>query len=95
LNCANHILGFGNIRDLQNIVERSVILNSGDVFWIEKAWLASPEPPRQVVPSLALAECKRKVAGPEGLAARLGIPRSTLDSIKQLKITKHKFISAL
>jgi hypothetical protein len=41
-----------------------------------------------------LAECKRKVAGLEGLAAKLGIPRSTLDSIKQLKITKHKFISA-
>ena len=37
----------GNIRELQNIVERSVILTSGDTFWIEKAWLASPEPARQ------------------------------------------------
>jgi PAS domain S-box-containing protein len=99
----------GNIRELQNIVERSVILCSGDTFWIEKAWLASPEPDRQDLPSpladtlqnqereiieTALAECKGKVAGPNGAAAKLGIPRSTLDSkIKQLKIKKHKFIS--
>jgi formate hydrogenlyase transcriptional activator len=42
----------------------------------------------------ALAECKGKVAGPKGAAAKLGIPRSTLDSkINQLKIKKHKFIS--
>jgi formate hydrogenlyase transcriptional activator len=42
----------------------------------------------------ALAECKGKVAGPEGAAARLGIPRSTLDTkIKQLGIKKHRFIS--
>jgi PAS domain S-box-containing protein len=99
----------GNIRELQNIVERSVILTSGDTFGIEKAWLASPEPARQELPSplpdalqsqerqiieTALAECKGRVAGPKGAAAKLGIPRSTLDSkIKQLKIKKHKFIS--
>ena len=97
----------GNIRELQNIVERSVILSSGDTFWIEKAWLAGPS--RQELPNplpdtlqnqeremieTALAECNGKVAGPEGAAAKLGIPRSTLDSkIKQLKIRKHKFIS--
>jgi formate hydrogenlyase transcriptional activator len=99
----------GNIRELQNIVERSVILCSGDIFWIEKAWLVSPEPARQGLPSplpdtlqnqeremieTALAECNGKVAGPEGAAEKLGIPRSTLDSkIKQLNIKKHKFIS--
>jgi len=99
----------GNIRELQNIVERSVILTSGATFRIEKAWLASPEPVRQEllgplpdtlqnqereIIETALAECKGKVAGPEGAAAKLGIPRSTLDSkIKQLKIKKHKFIS--
>jgi len=99
----------GNIRELQNIVERSVILTSGATLRIEKAWLASPEPVRQEllgplpdtlqnqereIIETALAECKGKVAGPEGAAAKLGIPRSTLDSkIKQLKIKKHKFIS--
>jgi formate hydrogenlyase transcriptional activator len=42
----------------------------------------------------ALAACKGKIAGPEGAAEKLGIPRSTLDSkIKQLKIKKHKFVS--
>jgi PAS domain S-box-containing protein len=97
----------GNIRELQNIVERSVILTGGDTFSIEKAWLACPEPARQELPSplpdtlqnqereiieAALAECKGRVAGPKGAAAKLGIPRSTLDSkIKQLKIKKHKF----
>jgi PAS domain S-box-containing protein len=35
----------GNIRELQNIVERSVILCGGDTFWIEKAWLARVHPP--------------------------------------------------
>jgi DNA-binding NtrC family response regulator len=99
----------GNIRELQNIVERSVILSSGDTFWIEKAWLATQEPVRQELPGplpdalqnqereiieTALAESRGKVAGPEGAAAKLGIPRSTLDSkIKQLKIKKYKFIS--
>jgi transcriptional regulator with GAF, ATPase, and Fis domain len=99
----------GNIRELQNIVERSVILSSGDPFWIDEAWLASPEPPwlelssalpdtlqnqeREMIEA-ALAECKGRVAGPRGAAAKLGIPRSTLDSkINLLKIRKHKFIS--
>jgi formate hydrogenlyase transcriptional activator len=99
----------GNIRELQNIIERSVILASGDTFSIEKAWLAGPEQARHELPDslpdtlqnqeremieTALAECKGKVAGPEGAAEKLGIPRSTLDSkIRQLKIKKHKFIS--
>ena len=99
----------GNIRELQNIVERSVILSRGDTFSIEKAWLAGPEPAGRELPGplpdalqnqeremieTALAECGGRVAGPEGAAAKLGIPRSTLDSkIKQLKIKKQKFIS--
>jgi formate hydrogenlyase transcriptional activator len=42
----------------------------------------------------ALAESNGRVAGPEGAAIRLGVPRSTLDrKILQLNIDKHRFIS--
>jgi transcriptional regulator with PAS, ATPase and Fis domain len=99
----------GNIRELQNIVERSVILCSADSFRIEKAWLESSQPPAQELLGplpetllnqekqmieAALTESKGKVAGPEGAAAKLGVPRSTLDSkIKQHKIPKSRFVS--
>ena len=95
----------GNIRELQNIVERSVILCSGDTFWIDKAWLSIQNPRRadssgplaqtlqnyeKELIEAALAESNGKVAGPNGAAAKLGIPRSTLDlKIKQLNIKKH------
>ena len=36
----------GNIRELQNIVERSVILCTGDTLWIDEAWLSSQDAPR-------------------------------------------------
>jgi PAS domain S-box-containing protein len=95
----------GNIRELQNIVERSVILCTGDTFWIDEAWLSSQNAPRpessgpftqnvqnyeKELIEAALAESNGKVAGPNGAAAKLGIPRSTLDfKIKQLNIKKH------
>jgi formate hydrogenlyase transcriptional activator len=95
----------GNIRELQNIVERSVILCTGDTFWIDEAWLSSHNAPRRASSHLltenlhnyekelievALAESNGIVAGPKGAAAKLGIPRSTLDlKIKQLNIRKH------
>ena len=100
----------GNIRELQNIVERSVILCSGDTLWVDPAWLSSQVPHQPKLPGpltetlletrekemieAALAESKGKVAGPDGAAAKLGIPRSTLDGkIKQLNIKKYKFVS--
>ncbi len=95
----------GNIRELQNIVERSVILCTGDTFWIDEAWLSSQNAPRRKssgaltqtlqnyekeLIETALAESKGKVAGPNGAAVKLGIPRSTLDlKTKQLKIKKN------
>ena len=95
----------GNIRELQNIIERSVILCTGDIFWIDEAWLSSQKAPRPESPGPlkqnlqnyekdliegALAKSSGKVAGPSGAAAKLGIPRSTLDlKIKQLNIKKH------
>ncbi len=95
----------GNIRELQNIIERSVILCTGDTFWIDEAWLSSQDAPRlessgpltqtlqnyekQLIEA-ALAESNGKVAGANGAAAKLGIPRSSLDAkIKQLNIKKH------
>jgi len=95
----------GNIREMQNIVERSVILCSGNTFWIDEAWLSSQDAPRpkssgpltqnlqsyeKELIEAALAESNGKVAGPNGAAAKLGIPRSTLDlKIKQLNIKKN------
>jgi len=94
----------GNIREVQNIVERSVILCTGDTFWIDEAWLSSQEAPHlessgpltktlenyeKELIETALAESNGKVAGPNGAATKLGIPRSTLDAkIKQLNIKK-------
>jgi DNA-binding NtrC family response regulator len=101
----------GNIRELQNIVERSVILCETDTLSLDESWLTNIEsgngPPKPSGPlreSLlereiriiedALAACKGKIAGPNGAAARLGIPPSTLDSkIKQFKIKRRQFTS--
>jgi formate hydrogenlyase transcriptional activator len=97
----------GNIRELQNIVERSVILCSGETFSIDEGWLSSQAPllpdgssplpdalqdQEKEMIEAALAKSKGRVAGPHGAAAKLGIPASTLESkIKQLKIQKNRF----
>jgi DNA-binding NtrC family response regulator len=100
----------GNIRERQNIVERSVILCSSDTFSIDEAWLSSQVPLRpdrsgplsetlqnqeKEMIETALAKSRGKVAGPHGAAVRLGIPASTLESkIKQLGIEKRRFTTA-
>jgi transcriptional regulator with GAF, ATPase, and Fis domain len=101
----------GNIRELQNVIERSVILCETETFSIDESWL-----PRQPQPFLlaepknqvelprrleeqeksmieeALRASRGRVFGPTGAAAKLGIPRSTLESkIKSLRIDKNRF----
>jgi formate hydrogenlyase transcriptional activator len=97
----------GNIRELQNVVERAVILSDGDTFSVDETWLVkgTKESTGPTVPfadevaqhemdliEAALKESKGRVSGPSGAAARLGIPRQTLDSrIKVLGIDKYRF----
>jgi formate hydrogenlyase transcriptional activator len=97
----------GNIRELQNIIERAAILCEGDIFSIEETWLKR-EIPQGYAPAVpfvrtradrereiieaALAESGGRIAGPKGAAAKLGIPRQTLDSkIASLSIDKRRF----
>lgn len=91
----------GNIRELQNVIERSIILCDTDEFSIDESWLCEvPRRPlsaevdaqeRQRIEE-ALARTKGRVSGPAGAASQLGMPASTLDSkIKSLKIDKRKF----
>ncbi len=86
----------GNIRELQNVIERSVILCETEIFFIHEAWLPmeqkSSEPKNHIELSrrisaqeksmieAALKESRGRVFGPKGAAGKLGIPRSTLES---------------
>src|SRR6267378_2927986 len=100
----------GNIRELQNVVERSVIVSSDDAFSVDAAWLSKdsrrvtlpkqPKPAdtdedarreRQIIED-ALARSRGRVSGPNGAAARLRVPPSTLEHrIKKLRIRKSHF----
>jgi formate hydrogenlyase transcriptional activator len=97
----------GNIRELQNVIERAVILSDGDTFSVDETWLKR-EPPQVASPRVALngsllrqekemieaalAESHGRISGPTGAAANLGLPTQTLDSkIKRLGINKYRF----
>jgi transcriptional regulator with GAF, ATPase, and Fis domain len=100
----------GNIRELQNIIERSVIVCETENFTVDESWLSrEPDtadqtsrtllklPPSQERKTIeaALAEARGRVSGPTGAAFKLGVPPSTLDSkIRALKIDKHRFKTA-
>jgi formate hydrogenlyase transcriptional activator len=97
----------GNIRELQNVIERAVIVSETDALSVDERWLVeqSTNASRETPPleddllahekarvEAALAESQGRVSGPSGAAARLGVPRSTLESrIRSLKINKHRF----
>jgi formate hydrogenlyase transcriptional activator len=97
----------GNIRELQNVVERAVIVSDTEVLTVGERWLAKHPMTRQAHTKpledelaaherarveAALIESNGRVSGPDGAAARLGMPRSTLESkIRALKMDKQRF----
>jgi formate hydrogenlyase transcriptional activator len=78
----------GNIRELQNYIERGVILSNDGIF--EPGLLETCEPPEPEIVNPTLEEkirgeiiaacesAKWRLGGPEGAAARLGLKRTTL-----------------
>jgi formate hydrogenlyase transcriptional activator len=97
----------GNIRELQNIVERAAILSEGPLLRFPlpgpaktrsshaRSVAAAPvsvrDHERAAVES-ALADSHGRVSGPKGAAVRLGLPASTVESqIRRLGIDKFRF----
>jgi len=86
----------GNIRELQNVIERSLIVCETENFSVDESWLTrrplATEPKSQLDLSeklaaqekemieTALRESRGQVFGPSGAAAKLGMARSTLES---------------
>ena len=86
----------GNIRELQNVIERAVIVAETEVLSIDESWLTRDSaaetapatgrlfkiPPDQEkkIIEAALAESRGRVSGPSGAAMKLGMPSTTLES---------------
>src|SRR3989442_1943257 len=100
----------GNIRELQNVIERAVILSDADVFRADSSWL-TPTPADGVVPagSLtadlaqrekaiiedALRDAHGVIGGARGAAAKPGPPRPNLESpLRKLGIDRYRFKTA-
>jgi len=93
----------GNIRELQNVIERSAILSDGGILQVSPALLSTRVNAPSRTSSLidagekrlierALEESNGRVFGPAGAASRLGIPSSTLESkIRRHRINKHQY----
>jgi len=97
----------GNVRELQNVIERAVILCETPALHVDDTWFRreahssalQPIPLNAAVNTSeremierALSESSGRVGGPKGAAAKLGLPRQTLESkIKTLGINKFRF----
>jgi formate hydrogenlyase transcriptional activator len=97
----------GNIRELQNVIERSLIIVDTSEFSVDKNWFshefqsstrvgpASRISTEQEQIEAALPQTKGKVSGRHGSAAILGMPASTLESkMRTLRINKHAYKGA-
>jgi transcriptional regulator with GAF, ATPase, and Fis domain len=97
----------GNIRELQNVIERAVILSDADVFRVDASWL-TPARAESLVPSGsltadlaqrqraiiedALRDAHGVIGGAAGAAAKLGLRRQTLESrMRKLGIDRYRF----
>lgn len=93
----------GNVRELENIIERAMIVTTGEALHVDPSWLASvpiPETPSESRPALAdverraildaLARCHGRIYGPGGAAALLGLKPTTLyGKMRKHRIPKH------
>jgi transcriptional regulator with GAF, ATPase, and Fis domain len=98
----------GNIRELENFLERAVILTRGPVLYVPLAELKTNEDADDATaenPTLQVAErdhilkvlreCQGQIGGDDGAAARLGLKRTTLNSkIKKLGIERSDYIKS-
>jgi PAS domain S-box-containing protein len=98
----------GNIRELENFLERAVILTRGPVLYVplaeleteamEEIWSAAAESPTLEAAERehilrVLREAKGQIGGSDGAAARLGLKRTTLNSkLKRLGIERSDYM---
>ncbi len=94
----------GNIRELENFIERSVILTRGNTLEAPLRELLVPledesnendlESKTRAQILRTLRETAGQLSGPGGAAARLGLPRTTLQSkLKKMGIDHRQFVS--
>jgi len=96
----------GNVRELQNVIERAVIVCDGETFCVDANWFTGTAPiakarrpfasdlaeREKAMIENALREAKGLISGPGGAAAKLGLPRQTLESkIRKLGINRYRF----
>src|SRR6267378_1158147 len=96
----------GNVRELQNVIERAVIVCDGETFRVDASWFARTAPVskasrpfaadlaarEKTMIESALRETKGVISGIGGAAAKLGLPRQTLESkVRKLRINRHRF----
>jgi formate hydrogenlyase transcriptional activator len=92
------------------VIERAMILCDGDTFSVDESWFTRAAPRATVASDAltadlvererkmierALRESAGQVSGPRGAAARLGVPRQTLESkIRRLGVKRYQFKTA-